>query len=454
MADYTKADYKIYEDRLDALCALAIRLADDFERGASFDRRPTVVEMLRRLSDFARQHFDFFYDRLTRSDSAQPEPKLQADPRYPPESVFFAIITQVARDIEVITQAAFQRQHPDDIMQRQLKRADQLAYDALKPVLNTFLKRDQQKEPQTTLTYFQKARSIRMIPYAPVALVGIPYAVMGADDDFYAIPHEIGHYVFWHGNRLQKAGDPPLREQVRQLTAITSKSSEKWRAKWVEEIFADVYGCIVAGQSIAKDFQNLSQEYADTKFFKDDGDHPSPFIRPSIYHRVLERQNFTDVATELRRTWQTVLEARKGSDEGKVIAINTTGEEVKAEVQKSPATPPNGPKEASATLSPADDLSPIRSEVEKIVDAIYDLLNPNMRSEWLSDSVLGEIYPPTQIAYPYYLNDNAIDEIDSDGKKQPKIPDKNRKGSYRADTWRLWVFANGWTDGPNGGYNP
>ncbi|NJN55367.1 MAG: hypothetical protein HC804_11780 [Anaerolineae bacterium] len=54
---------------------------------------------------------------------------------------------------------------------------------------------------------------------------------------------------------------------------------------WLEEIFADVYGCLVAGPVMAYDFQELSLDNKD--FNEDDGEHPLAAIRPFIYTQVL-----------------------------------------------------------------------------------------------------------------------------------------------------------------------
>jgi hypothetical protein len=465
------SNYTIYKDRLDALCALAERTANRYEQGDYFDRRLTIVELLRRLSDFASLHFKFFYDRLGQPEAGQPEPKLLSDPSYPPESAFFAIIAQTARDLEVITQAAAQRQLNDDLLARQLKRADELAYKAIQPALTTFLKRDDQAEPQTALVYFQKARSIRVIPYAPVALVGIPFASLGGDQDLYAIPHEIGHYVFWHGNRTKK-GYKPLRDDVRKLKKENGHDFESWSAKWIEEIFADVYGCLIDPKGMATDFQGLSTEYAHRKFFKDDGQHPPPWIRPSVYYSVLgilgEKENnetLKDEAVRLKTVWRQIVAKRIVApievdlkNEENVIALAVTdvprsSTEIQAEEVKAKAV-----EDALAALEITE------VEVKDVASAILKLLDfgafPQQLSGWLSSSSPGELRQNTRGQYQQYIdlmNDNAIGEDeDSDNPtvKYPRIPDLNRKGSYQGRFWRRWVFANGWTDGPNGLHNP
>ena len=56
--------------------------------------------------------------------------------------------------------------------------------------------------------------------------------------------------------------------------------------QWQEEIFADIYGCLVAGPAIAKSFQDLL--FDNYTLTESDGVHPIPLIRPYIYAKVLE----------------------------------------------------------------------------------------------------------------------------------------------------------------------
>ncbi|MBK8051685.1 MAG: hypothetical protein IPK16_34115 [Anaerolineales bacterium] len=104
------------------------------------------------------------------SGAALPEKgPLTPDPQFPPALLREATIHQVAYDIDVFMSVLGQREKEvgTPAMQKTLAMADRLAADALAPAV-----RHRLVEQTAVLTYFQKATTIRLIPYAPLALVG------------------------------------------------------------------------------------------------------------------------------------------------------------------------------------------------------------------------------------------------------------------------------------------
>jgi hypothetical protein len=399
----------IYRQRLNLLLAQAQKMAERRKSPpAAFERQTTIVELFTRLRDFADKHFSYFEQRI---DKPGTRPVLKSDAHYPLESAFFAIVAQVARDLDVLMQATYQRQHGDLQMLATLRKADRLAYAALQPARQNYLRGDEKVERQTVLAYFQKERSIRVIPYAPVALVGIPLTCIAQPKDFYAIPHEIGHYVFWHGNK--KSARKPLREEIRKVAT-----------PWTEELFADVYGAIIAGKGIAEDFRDLAFEYAHTKFYHDDHKHPPPAVRPYIYFEALRRTDRVAEANELEEDWERRLTKK------------ATAEKMETLAQKK-ATLPTKEYIQCITRSMLDQLNPIEQP------------NPPWSPELPVESIqIPELNSDQAVKYPDCINDNAItgEEIPSPGNEtDDEVP---------TERWRRWVFAVGWTDGPNGGYNP
>jgi hypothetical protein len=235
-----------------------------------FPRRAEFQCLLNGLQAFAEGQFSFFRDGFV----VQHSYVLQPSTKYPEHYVFSTILDQVASDLEVIQRAAQQRQVP--ALQPKLAEADKLAYFALKPALGTLI-----DENVTVVTYFQKSSSIRVIPYAAVALIGIPFTCQSFKWDYLAIPHEVGHYVFWKGK--------PDKRTVSHLhdALLGKKAIRAFYGKWVEEIFADVYGSLVAGAAIALSFQDLELESSGEDFIRHDGKHPAPVLRPFIYNKVL-----------------------------------------------------------------------------------------------------------------------------------------------------------------------
>ncbi len=239
----------------------------------------TLNSMLACLKAFGADQVRFFYDGFN-------DGRLFPSMDHPAENVLSATLAQVSYDLSAIRQAADQRRSPD--LKATLNKADQLAQNALNLAVEKGL-----LEPGSVVTYFDKSPYIRVIPYAPVALVGIPYTAIETPRDLLAIPHEVGHYIYRHTSGLaanlltQIPFDPP------------------WFYRWLEEIFADVYGCLVAGPVIAVDFQDLLLDNAVADFTIDDGDHPVDAIRPFIYIHALEKLGFNNAAAALDVRWAT-----------------------------------------------------------------------------------------------------------------------------------------------------
>ncbi len=239
----------------------------------------TLSSMLACLKAFGEDQIRFFYDGFN-------DGRLLPSMGHPTEHVLSATLAQISYDLSAIRQAADQRRNPG--LKATLDKADQLAQSALNLAVEKGL-----LEPGTVVTYFDKSPYIRVIPYAPVALVGIPYTAIETPRDLLAIPHEVGHYVYRHTSGLaanlltQIPFDPP------------------WFYRWLEEIFADVYGCLVAGPVIGVDFQDLLLDNAVEDFTVDDGEHPVDAIRPFIYIHVLEKLGFNNAAEALDIRWAT-----------------------------------------------------------------------------------------------------------------------------------------------------
>jgi hypothetical protein len=262
---------------------------------ADFPRKLTLYRLVERLQEFAETQFTIFYDGFGEHRHFILDPSDE----YPPEYALKVTLEQITYDLEVIHRAAAQRISGTDDMKRALKTADELTWKALLPAKNTNL-----VEPGTTvITYFQKSPSIRLIPYAPIALVGIPLSTIATGRDYLAIPHEVGHYVFRHGKS----------DVVSLSTDLLNKLPKEpaWCYKWAEEIFADIYGCRIGGPVIALDFQDLQLENSRQDFNKDDGEHPIPALRPDIYHKALQKMGLPNWSTKLDKRWQRELAKRR-----------------------------------------------------------------------------------------------------------------------------------------------
>lgn len=277
---------------------------------SAFARKQTIITLLVKLSEYAAKQYCFFVDGFYKKVALELLPNVPVkDSSFTKEYVFGRLIRQMSADLIIIQRAYNDRLH-DDAKKSALQTADKLAMMALKPAMdggvdeNGNATRGLIRKETTVLTYFQKSAQARTIPYAPVALIGIPLTCVDQVNnygDFLAIPHEIGHYVYWHGRFAQDPNEKSIIEsaenelsRVSRAThvALKSKTLEEVKEEtrlWKEEIFADVYGCLVVGPAIAKKIQALLVDNYTLK--QSDGVHPTPAIRPVIFTRVLKKLN-------------------------------------------------------------------------------------------------------------------------------------------------------------------
>ena len=263
-------------------------------------RQTTAANMLLALKPFAARLIDFFSQGFSdTSPSGLPWSDCE-----PPAYVYGLIAEQVAYDVDEILRAYSQRKIAEILnpsaskikAKTNLQFADRLGYQILIPaILNIAVK------PATVFTYFQKSTRIRLIPYACVAFVGIPYSAMEDANDYVTLAHELGHFVYRYGVFEDK------RNRIRQLRDI---DQTQWYGPWLEEIFADIFGCLFAGPRIAKSCQNLQRQMHARWFNVDNGEHPAPFLRPYIYIDTLKELaklwsiNLTNVTDSLETSWE------------------------------------------------------------------------------------------------------------------------------------------------------
>ncbi len=262
--------------------ALATTL-DEMEKLYKTLENPTFNALSICLKTFGGDQFEFF---VTGFDNG----RLLLSPDFPPENIFRATLDQVSYDITAVQQAVDQRKDGFPTMKSALAIADGLTQNALNLGIDSKL-----VKPAATIAYFIKAPNIRVIPYAPVAIVGVPYTCFTTVRDYLATPHEIGHYIYHQG-----AG---IASDLHNLLPVMPA----WGAGWLEEIFADVYGCLVAGPVIGLDFEDLLSDNSLASFITSDGEHPVDAIRPYIYTKVLKEMGFINAAAALNKRWRNIL---------------------------------------------------------------------------------------------------------------------------------------------------
>lgn len=330
----------------------------DLGNANAFPQKETVTSLLKALKAFAGTQFDFFYKGFyeTTDNGVTSLPFLETSKAFLPEYVIRTTLFQVEYDLSVIKQVISQRtgsQHEKEV----LKKADVLAYEAIKPAIENGIVGE-----TAVVTYFNKVADVRVIPYAPIALIGLPYSAIdefqpqaqpqaaGAAApappnpnenirDFLAIPHEIGHYVYWHGHLDRSRLAIALSNRLQKLA--------DWIENWLEEIVADVYGAMIVGPAMILNFQELQTNfYKPSEFTKDDGHHPIPALRPYIYSYTLSKiayggtPAFETIIDNLDKQWKNWLEqygipktfTTKAADDkdGEEVSIQTLPEQIKS----------------------------------------------------------------------------------------------------------------------------
>lgn len=161
--------------------------------------------------------------------------KLTQSRRYSPSHVNRTLLRQVTTDLRIIEQAINQRLPFDDTFlwdSHMLYLSDLMAYEALQPL------KDAGIIPRETaiITYFQRQTDIRMTPYYHGVLLGFPSSTsnhaVSPPDEFLAIPHEIGHYLYRYG-----ALDKIPRDPTTLIATVAAGCG--WSATTIQQLQAD-----------------------------------------------------------------------------------------------------------------------------------------------------------------------------------------------------------------------
>jgi hypothetical protein len=347
-----------YEHRRDALLNTLTEMETRYSAlpNANEPQLPTLHATTTRLKKFAEDILNFFNNGFT---SGKLESKA-----FPPNNVYSVLLDQIAFDMEVIQRAADQRITSGfPVMKQRLKEADNLAWQALQKAVGA----NKPLEPGTTVvTYFQKSPMARVIPYANVALIGIPFTCVDEPRDLLATPHEVGHYVFWHardtippqdgeGYYLYRSLIKQAVDELKALITFGHPELDTWCYVWLEELFSDVYGSRVSGPVFALTMQDMLANRAMGEFRKSDGDHPVPVLRPFISMKALDVQRFgSGVLDLLQRYWQSKLESYQNPPD---------------------FTIPEGPDVTVQEAIKADSTLDLSKPVDRLVNLVLNRLN-------------------------------------------------------------------------------
>jgi hypothetical protein len=274
---------RVWQDRWQSLQEQLEQMAATYQQGPG-PINSSLYALSKSLLAFGEDQFSFFWDGF---DSGQLLPSLGL----PPEHVLRATLDQVAFDMGIIQRIHSQRRQSG--LQPAQDKADRLAQLALNAAVNSSL-----LPKCSVLTYFNKSANIRLIPYAPMALIGIPFSAAKVSKDLLAIPHEVGHFVYHHA--------PGLAAHLHATIPLYPN----WINRWIEELFADVFAAYVAGPVGGLSLQDLLLDNSQEKFVRNDGEHPPDAIRPYGFNQALRHLGETQIADALDELWEQRLLTR------------------------------------------------------------------------------------------------------------------------------------------------
>ncbi|MEZ4589881.1 MAG: LysM domain-containing protein [Chloroflexota bacterium] len=244
----------------------------------------------------------------------------------PPVHLIKACFQEFTVDFEILQRAIEQRRWSSggsNAQAQSLVVTDKLAAMALTPFQHLIT----DSSDVIPITYFSQTIHIRRLPYVDnFVLVGLTYDLSvdslpegSSPFELMAIPHEVGHFIYHHG-KLK----PDKKYSYESLASVREDEqfAEHPYRHWFEEIFADLYGCMVAGPLTALGLLALLATGDKERLLLDDEEHPTPILRPfflSEMLRILSEKSgswqagqktvdFANVAKSLDANWTTLLE--------------------------------------------------------------------------------------------------------------------------------------------------
>ena len=311
---------------------------------------------------------------------------------------------------DTIRHALEQRENPR--YQKTLPELDTLAFECLSPLFG-------EDKLNNIYTYVHKLFDIKRFAFSHTPLIGAPYEALHAPESWLAIPHETGHYIFWNGtstfetfnhfylvlqNSLLRAIESSLRERVSGgYFRRKGQVFQTW-LNWMNEIFADVFGTLVAGPAYAWSMQarlRARLNVRDLYHSHEEPTHPDPFIRPFFHISTLREMA---IVHQGNFAYQLQEEADSLESSWKASWL-----EADVDILERLPTPDN--------IGVIVDI--LNNEVPKVVSEILNVdLGENLTSTLLEYSKAGALYNPDM-----HIRINQIaDEVVSGNKVQVDSP--------------------------------
>jgi hypothetical protein len=156
-----------------------------------------------------------------------------------------------------------------------------------------------------------------------VAVVSVP-RYLSPGEDWLAGPHEIGHKVYWNladlnnlstnhsqlWDDIEKKIKKVVHNQKQQLYLVGVMKS------WLEEMFADVYGTLVAQERFCESIMDILKQQVENimHLLANDDDHPFPYLRPLLRLETLRQMGgkYAGQADKLEQNWKDIVKETFG----------------------------------------------------------------------------------------------------------------------------------------------
>lgn len=284
---------EIWKQRVENLCLLIDHTEKAWPSGASDEK--LLRALFQRLQFFYAGQMEYFFTHPS------PNPQLYTD-----DFAFQHTHQQAAQDLEILERAAHQRAWGPLALQASLRRTDHFMRLALWPARKWF------QEEISPLTYFTTQPSVRILPYAPVALIGLPYACANLQAahsdwrDLLVILSAAGEVALKRGYSAQP-GQPSFQDVLQRRIPAHAPS---WHLRWAQTAFAAVYACQLGGPLAALYAQERALTLPNAAITQATLQQPAPIITQRFYIRTLERMGLTEWAASLQERWSRKLGER------------------------------------------------------------------------------------------------------------------------------------------------
>lgn len=392
-------DTASWQDRWTSLSAAIDELRDTLR--PEMPRYSTLSLLLNQLQAFGGQQFNQQIDALARQTPV-------ADGEAATHAIYDAL-DQIAYDIQIIERAVFERLVGSPSIKASLDKIDAIVAASLQPAIDAGLFAQMGSTP-TVITYFMKNPSIRVIPYASVALVGVPYsaasiakngATVSMTRDLLAIPHEVGHFVYWHGTMDVNGRTMRIVDALPKLLQDKyGNDFPQWMSAWLEESFADVYGGLVAGPLSALEFQDMAMVHSRNELITDDGDHPLHAMRSDLFVQLIGgKMGMGQWASVLQARWQALRDSRLAASSGKRLNAFVPAADRSAETLMSISAVDMQKQTTPVSLNESDKFGMLLN----VLDGVIGRIQAQTRGNWWS-AAYGQMQPaaPENLANQLY----------------------------------------------------